>query len=211
MYLQIILLTIYTVFSPAPPVPPPVPTDISATVSIDKLIAQLPTGPSIARVQKAAIMQMQLHPMQTRKWLRRVRTAALLPEVRAEVDIANDRGWKLGQEAGTADELSEDQGAGRAFAVRASWHLDRLVFDVNELRVAQTGLDLQSARHRLLAEVTGLYYERLECLLTLELGQLPPDKQVQTWVRLQEITALLEGLTALAFPKSPSTRVRAPS
>ncbi len=188
----------------------PPPATVPAKTSAHELLEDLDVGPPIERVQQAAIMQMHISPRQTAKWLRRVRAAAIAPEIRAQVTFSDDRGWELGQEAGAADELSEDQGSGRALQVRATWHLDRLIFDVSELRVAQTGLDVQAARRRLLAEVTGLYFERIEQLLALHQGSLTPEKQVATWLELQRVTALLEALTGLDFPDStpPPTRAR---
>jgi len=144
---------------------------------------------------------MLLAPNQTRRWLRRVRVASLLPELRSEFDVSNDRGWKIGQEAGTADELSEDQGAGRTLRLRATWHLDRLIFNVNELRVAQTGLDVQAARQRILVEVTGLYFERMECMLALAMGTVDPAKRAQTLLRVRELRALLHAFTGIEFPE----------
>ncbi|MGB1016362.1 MAG: hypothetical protein ACPG4T_19650 [Nannocystaceae bacterium] len=212
MYEQILFLTLLLAPAVAPLPPPPAspiqtPSQREAhpVASVETVLASLPIGPPIARVQAAVVQKMLLAPNQTRRWLRRVRAASLLPDLRSEFDVSNDRGWKLGQEAGSADELSEDQGAGRTLRVRATWHLDRLIFNVNELRVAQTGLDVQSARRRILVEVTGMYFERIECMLALEMNTVDPAKRAQTRLRLLELQALLHAFTGLAFPDYAGT------
>lgn len=216
MYEQFLTLALLLAPAVAPsPPPPPLPNasvrqvpnlhESHPVASVEAALASLPVGPSIAAVQTAVVQKMLLAPNQTRRWLRRVRAASLLPDLRSEFDVSNDRGWKLGQEAGSADELSEDQGAGRTLRVRATWHLDRLIFNVNELRVAQTGLDVQSARRRILVEVTGMYFERIECMLALEMNTVDPAKRAQTRLRLLELQALLHAFTGLAFPDYAGT------
>ena len=96
-----------------------------------------------------------VHPERVRSWMRRAGTAAVLPMVRARV------GRGLG-------ELSRD-GSGAPvytmtndwnFELEATWSLDRLVFDRNELRAGREALRVASHREELLTRVTQLYFAR---------------------------------------------------
>lgn len=178
--------------SPPPPVPPP--------EKIAQTLNRLPTSPSIQEIQQAALRRATVSPKVTRRWLHRARAAAALPSVRGELDVKLDQGWQLDQEAGLADEVSQDLGAGRIFRVRAAWDLDRLIFDTNELRAVQAGLDVASFRERLLVQVTQLYFERQQLLVEIEL--LPAKdgyEAIARHVRRAEVEAILEGLTGLQF------------
>lgn len=182
---------------PAPPPPPPPDPAVLA-----RALADLPTRPSAAEVQAAALKRATLSPRTAQKWLRRARAAAALPTVQAEVGLRSDQGWQLDQAAGDGDELSHDLGAGKLVQVRATWELDRLVFNADELRAARAALDLADMRERLLVRVTQLYFERAQLLL--EIASLPArdgHEAIGRHVRLAEIEAVLAGLTGLSFER----------
>jgi len=183
-------------FAPPPPAPVPDPALLA------RALAELPTRPGIAEVQEAALRRATLAPRTAQRWLRRVRAAALLPTVQAGLDVRSDQGWQLDQAAGDGDELSRDLGAGRALQVRASWDLDRLIFNADELRAARAALDLADVRERLLVRVTQLYFERQQLLL--EIASLPArdgHEAIGRHVRLAEVEAVLAGLTGLSFAR----------
>ncbi len=191
LVLQVLLL--------APPAPAPLPDP----AVLARALAELPSRPSVVEVQEAALRRATLSPRTAQRWLRRARAAALLPGVTAEYAVRSDQGWQLDQAAGDGDELSQDLGAGRAMQVRASWDLDRLIFNVDELRAARAALDLADARERLLVRVTQLYFERQQLLL--EIASLPArdgHEAIGRHVRLAEIEAVLAGLTGLRFVRA---------
>jgi len=187
--------------SAAPPSPPsarlrPAPTPRQG---IEAALAQLP-GPSIEEVHEAAIKRAAIAPEAARRWLKRARAAAALPTLQSEFDHKSDQGWKLAQEAGVADELRQDLGAGRQFRVRATWSLDRLIFSPEEVRAARAMLDAGIAREQLLIRVTQLYFERAQLLIERDLE--PPESAAEALaqeIRLRELEALLSGLTGLRF------------
>lgn len=181
---------------PPPPPPPPDPGLLA------RALAELPTRPSVAEVQAAALKRATLSPRTAQRWLRRARAAAALPTVQAELGLRSDQGWQLDQAAGDGDELSHDLGAGKLVQVRATWELDRLVFNVDELRAARAALDLADTRERLLVRVTQLYFERAQLLL--EIASLPARdgrEAIGRHVRLAEVEAVLTGLTGLSFER----------
>jgi hypothetical protein len=187
-----------TLLGPPPPPPPPPPNP----ALLARALAELPTRPSVAAVQEAALRRATLAPRTAERWLRRARAAALLPEVQIGLDLRNDQGWQLDQAADDGDELSQDLGAGRNLQLRASWDLDRLIFNPDELRAARAALDLADVRERLLVRVTQLYFERQQLLL--EIASLPARdgrEAIGRHVRLAEVEAVLVGLTGLRFPR----------
>ncbi len=168
--------------------------------------------PSVAEVQRAAARRLAVDPSLARRWRKRARAAAALPVLRGEYDLRTDQGWQLDQEAGNADELSQDLGAGHSVSVRATWELDRLIFDDNELRAARAAIDVERERERLLVLVTQLYFERLQLLLEDRLAGPPATaseqsavESLQRRVRVAEIEAVLYAMTGLEFPRQRST------
>jgi hypothetical protein len=192
----VIALVLVLLGPPPPPPPPPDPAVLA------RALAELPTRPSVGDVQTAALRRATLSPRTAQRWLRRARAAAVLPTVQAEVGVRNDQGWQLDQEAGDGDALSHDLGAGKLVQVRATWELDRLIFNADELRAARAALDLADTRERLLVRVTQLYFERAQLLL--EIASLPArdgHEAIGRHVRLAEVEAVLTGLTGLSFAR----------
>lgn len=160
----------------------------------------LASRPTIEEIQEAALRRAAVDPRLTRRWLLRARVAAVLPSLQGDLDINRDLGWSLDQEAGAADQLQQDQGAGRTVRLRVRWDLDRLIFDPNELRAARAAVDMAQVREQVLVRVTQLYFERLDHLLELELAA-PSDlrEHLTIELRIRELEAILGGLTGLRF------------
>ncbi|MFV8756708.1 hypothetical protein ACNOYE_39695 [Nannocystaceae bacterium ST9] len=179
---------------PAPPAPAPDP-DLLA-----RALAELPTSPSLAEVQQAALDQAGIDPRQARATLRRARAAAAAPRMSVQFDHRLDQGWVLDQEAGTADALRNDAGNQSVLRIDATWDLDRLVFSPDELRVTRSALDLADWRQRVLFEVTQLYFERQRLLLEERLAPAADlETAIDRAIRLREVEGSLAGLTGLEF------------
>ncbi|MBK9757340.1 MAG: hypothetical protein IPO88_28340 [Nannocystis sp.] len=201
MIAQVTLALLYSLLAPPPPAPVPDPAVLA------RALAELPTRPSVTEVQEAALRRATLSPKTARNWLRRARAAAILPGITGEYGLRSDQGWQLDQAVGDGDELSQDLGAGRVIQLRASWDLDRLIFNPDELRAARASLDLAELRERLLVRVTQLYFERQQLLL--EIASLPArdgHEAIGRHVRLAEVEAVLTGLTGLRLPRAAPAR-----
>lgn len=177
--------------------PPPSAPAPSPQVSVADPSALIEaTTPTIEELQEAALRRAKVDPRASRRWLARARAAAALPSVRGELDLRRDQAWQLDQEAGVADELSQDNGAGQVIRVRVAWELDRLIFDPNELRAARAAVDMAMAREQLLLRLTQLYFERIQLLAELA-GDVAPADALSREIRVREIEALLYGLSGL--------------
>src|SRR5579884_2358091 len=108
--------------------------------------------PSVRELQRAAERLADVHPELVRSWLRRAGKAALLPSVTVRVG----RGLgELTKDATTTIYTTTDDWH---FEVQATWSLDRLVFDRNELRVSREAQRLAGHREELLTRVAQLYF-----------------------------------------------------
>lgn len=136
-------------------------------------------GPSIARVLSAAYASAGLDRDPGGGWTWRARLAGLAPWL--TVRTARDTSWQ--------DEHA-DIGHGTSLEIRATWRLDRLVFDGHELQVAATSAARRRERRRLAARVIRSYFawHRAAGLLA---G--PDDDRVAA--RIAEPTAELDALT----------------
>lgn len=179
---------------------PPEPRVDPRTVA--RALDRSASGPPVAQLQRAALARAHVDPRATRGWLRRVRAAALLPDLMGQADVQTDRVYVLDQEAGTADALKQDLAGGSGFRIRVSWSLDRLIFNPDELRAARAGLDVLDWRRRVVEDVTGLYFERRRLLAERLLAPpsgVPVSEALDREVRIREIESILTGLTGLEF------------
>ncbi len=103
--------------------------------------------PPIGEVLGAAYAVAGFDRDPTPSWSRRARVAGLVPWV--TVRTGWDTNWK--------DENPE-VGRGRTFEVRATWRLDRLLFDGRELQIASVSTARQRDRGRLASRVIRMYF-----------------------------------------------------
>ena len=155
--------------------------------------------PTVRELQRSAARLAEVHPELVRSWLRRAGKAALMPTVRARVG----RGLvELTRDSVTTPiyTVTDDW----RFEVEASWSLDRLVFDRNELRASREAQRLAGHREELLTRVAQLYYARRRLQVD---AILQPDASgaVDRAIEIEELTAVLDGLTDNALTKGKRT------
>jgi hypothetical protein len=156
--------------------------------------------PSVRELQRAAARLAELHPERVQSWLHRVGKAGLLPTLRVRVG----RGL---------DELTRDTYGRPIFSstdtwrveVEATWALDRLVFDRNELRASREAQRTGGRREELLVRIAQLYFERRRLQVD---AILTPDSPSATdrAIEIEELTAVLDGLTDGALTKGKGRR-----
>ena len=156
--------------------------------------------PSVRDVQRAAARTAEVHPEIVRSWMRRAGDAALLPSMRVRVG----RGLvELTRDTITAPLSSMTDNW--TVEVEATWALDRLVFDRNELRASREGQRLAGHREELLTRVAQLYYARRRLQVD---AVLQPDAPaaVDRALEIEELTAVLDGLTNNALSRGKPSR-----
>jgi len=104
-------------------------------------------GPSVGAVLTAAYAAAGLDRDPGRSWIRRARVAGLVPWV--TVRTVRDTSWQ--------DDQSE-VGHSTSLELRATWRLDRLLFDGRELQVAALEASRRRERRRLATRVIRAYF-----------------------------------------------------
>ncbi len=175
-------------------------TTSSSQAAAPAVLARFADEPAVRELQRAAARLAEMHPERVQSWLRRIRASAVLPTVKVSVG----RGL---------DELTRDS-SGRPtfsntdtwrFEVQASWALDRLVFDRNELRASREAQRVASRREELLVRVTQLYFERRRLQVDAALTPDAPNAIDRT-IEIEELTAVLDGLTDGALTRGKPGR-----
>jgi hypothetical protein len=134
-------------------------------------------GPGVGAVLAAAYAAAGLDHDPKDSWIRRARLAGLVPWV--TVRTTRDTSWQ--------DDQSE-VGHGTSLELRATWRLDRLLFDSRELQVAAVESARRRERRRLAARVIRTYFAwRRAASIASD------DERVAT--RVAEAAAELDALT----------------
>jgi hypothetical protein len=122
--------------------------DVATGDDLELAGARVPVhGPSVGAVLTAAYAAAGLDRDPGGSWIRRARLAGLVPWV--TVRTARDTSWQ---------EPQSEVGHSTALEVRATWRLDRLLFDSRELQVAALEASRRRERRRLAARVIRSYF-----------------------------------------------------
>lgn len=174
-----------------PPEPAPDPAvDRAARQLLDRFRAE----PTVRETQAAATRHAGIVPDRPASWQERARWAAAAPELLGEYRRAAATDRTLGSQAsGTVDYSGLDRED--RTTVRARWELDRLVFNPDELRVAAEAIELVELRQTVVDQVTRLYFERRRQQVELLRPALDLEARLPIELRVEELTASLDGLT----------------
>ncbi len=176
---------------------------------VDRFLRRFDNEPAIREVQVAAINYYNVSPERISSLRSRTRSKALVPGI--SIGVTNSlSSFNLAvddivfRQRGIA--RFEDQTADfLGFTASASWGLDRLVFNAEELDVMSL-IGIQDGIQR---EVTALYYVRRRLQIELELN--PPtslEARLSGRLRLEELTGLLNAYTGGYFSRTVEQRSR---
>ena len=155
-------------------------------------------------IARMCVRRAGAQPERARDMLARVRRAAWWPELRigAERDFGTreviDPTDRTRYGAYSIDEVRIE--------ARATWHLDRLVFDPEELRASRESVRLAELRQELSLTAVRLYFERRRLEIEAELA--PSDNPRDTALRAARIVELQAMLEALCGAKEARPRAR---
>jgi hypothetical protein len=184
------------------------PAPAVAEDEVDRFLRRFDNEPTIREVQVAAIDYYNVSPERISSLRSRTRTKALVPGISVGVSNAltsfnlavDDIIFRnSGQIARFEDSSADFLG----FNASASWGLDRLVFNAEELDVMSL-IGIQDGIQR---EVTALYFVRRR--LQIELLLNPPttlEQRLSGRLRLEELTGLLDAYTGGFFSKQAAKR-----
>jgi len=174
---------------------------------VDRFLRRFDNEPAIREVQLAAIKYYNVSPERISSLRSRTRSKALVPGI--SIGVTNSlSSFNLAvddivfRQRGIA--RFEDQTADfLGFTASASWGLDRLVFNAEELDVMSL-IGIQDGIQR---EVTALYYVRRRLQIELELN--PPttlEARLSGRLRIEELTGLLNAYTGGYFSREVEKR-----
>ncbi len=153
--------------------------------------------PDILEIQQVAIDYAEVYPDKI-KWMRRsAQNKALLPKVSFGLDGSIGNTVSLDRGSTTTSDFYIEGPSDRNFGwdIDFSWDLGELIWNDDQTNIDVRSRLMVQLRNDLLDEVTKLYFERRR--LQMELLQDPPDnnKRVFKQLRLDELTANIDGLT----------------
>ncbi len=182
---------------------------VRADSEVDEVLEKFAHEPKIRDVQVAAIKYYNVSPDKISSLRSRTRTKALIPGI--SVGFTNSLSSFnrsvddiIFRNVGIA-KLEEQTADFVGFSASASWSLDRLVFNAEELDV----MSLIGIQDGLQREVTALYYVRRR--LQIEMLLNPPKtlaSRLSGRLRLEELTGLLDAYTGGYFSKQISKNQR---
>jgi hypothetical protein len=141
-------------------------------------------APPIGDVLAAAYRTAGLDRSSARSWTRRSRLAGLMPYLTV----------RTGRDASWDDDGASGVGHSQVVDVRATWRLDRLVFDGHELQVATIEAARRRERRRLASRVIRAYFTWRRAALRAPAATTPGES---AWrgARADEAVAELDALT----------------
>ncbi len=183
--------------------------------SMDDIMGQFSHEPGIEAVQKAAVDYAEIDPMRFRSWRQHVKNKALLPDS-LQMTVGHDtnddtdysRSKTISLTGGTATIGPDDETWGHDtnydwdYELRMRWNIQDYLFNSDMLRVSSETKSQIGFRQDILNEVTKLYFDRRRLQVEAVLdGKADIQSRVKRELRLQELTAALDGLTGGFFSR----------
>jgi len=171
-----------------------------APTSSASLLAHFSQEPTIAQVQQVAIRYAEVHPEKIALWRKQARLRALVPtlSVTGDTNLTDFRHWDAGPNPDVLLTGKRDID----WTASMSWDLGDMIYSAD-----QTSIDVRSKlmvqlRDDIVDEVTRTYFERRRVQLAL-LTNPPKDqeKRMEKELRVEELTALIDGLTGGWFSR----------
>lgn len=164
--------------------------------------------PSIRTVQQAALRFYEVSPETVSSLRRRAAAKSLAPEISTgyrynSTDALLDQFDLVGGDPDAPALVDAAEAKVHEVEVVATWNLPRLVFNPEVLDVASLGV----LQKELMKEVTELYYTRRRLQVDLILAPpQDPATRISRELRLEELTAKLDGMTGGLFLRGPEAR-----
>jgi len=161
----------------------------------DDLTAIERSEPTLEQVREKALRHARLASRPEQSWARRARLRGLMPSLTVRATRGTGWDFDLSRASTGIERLDEGTDGDIGYEARATWDLDRLVFDDAEIRSAETAQRLHRVRLQLGAQVTALYYARRK----LQIVQIydPADDTATALMQQAEIDELTGQLDAV--------------
>ncbi len=164
------------------------------------LLSNFVHEPTIAQVQDAAIRYAEVHPDKIKHWRRQAVLQALLPSVDFGLDRDASQNVQIDEGSFPNFQVLETNDRDTGFDVSVNWDLGELIWNDDQTSIDTRSKLMVQLRDDIVDEVTRAYFERRR--IQVRLITSPPgdqDKLLEHELRLQELTALIDGLTGGYF------------
>lgn len=158
---------------------------------LKKIWTRFEWEPSLREVQKIAAKRAFLQRKTVKSWIRRVRSAAWLPDVRVKLDQNQGSELRLKGEPGTSSQWAEKEGDGLSYGIQLTWSFNRLVFDPDELKVNREAHRMVELREEIMHNVTRVFFERRRIQV---MNYLRPPRTIRAAAFRRLAKERLEGL-----------------
>lgn len=169
-------------------------------------------GPPMSEVRRMVLQSLNLHPPTVATWRERARWRAAAPRLALTVRHDDDErsGQSLSNTLGVSTTENriilgpEGSSVTRAsrqnfhYGVVATWQLDELVFNREEVLVSDRLVTLQRRKETVVLDATRIYFDRLRTLAELSTAE-ELLRRIELELRLAELTADLDFYTDGGF------------
>ena len=150
--------------------------------------------PSIGAVQENAIHYAEVQPEKIAAWRKQARMSALIPKftVTGDTNLTDFRHWDSGANPDALQKGERDID----WSTNVTWELGDFIYSDDQTNIDVRSKLMVELRDSILDDVTRSYFERRR--LQVELITDPPTEpkaQLAKELRIQELTAILDGLT----------------
>lgn len=182
---------------------PPDTLEESQPPSAQEILADFGFEPTMAQVREAAIRYAEVHPEKITRWRRQAAWRALLPTVDVGSNRSRSRDSNFDQGTFPKFQIVETQDRDAKLDLSVKWDLANLIWNNDQTSIDARSRFMVELRNDIVDQVTRAYFERRR--LQASLLADPPSNQhaaLEQELRLEELTALIDGLTGGYFSKS---------
>ncbi len=154
--------------------------------------------PTIQEVQAAAVEYAAVHPDKMRKWRKRARYKAWLPE--ASLKYREDADDSLYKSSTSPSAYKTTDVHDRYWETQLEWDLSDLVWNKEQYDIEYRSQQMVKLRNDVLDEVTRTYFERRR--LQIEMLLSPPEdmrERMEQELRIQELAGYIDAYTGGFF------------
>jgi photosystem II stability/assembly factor-like uncharacterized protein len=161
--------------------------------------------PKINEVQEAAIKYAEVEPEKIKQWRKQAAKKALLPQFSCGIDrnTTDLWHWEGGSTTKEDDDVLRRGHDSIDWNVSLTWDLSELIWNNDQTSIDVRSRLLVQLRDDILDEVTKLYFERIRVKMEIDgLSIEDRKKRAEKELKLNELTAYLDGLTGGYFSKN---------
>ncbi len=168
-----------------------------------ELLSNFVHEPAIGPVRDAAIRYAEVHPDKIKCWRRQAALRALLPNVNFGIDHGTSQNIHVDEGTFPNFQFLRTNNHDSSHDVSITWQLGDLIWNNDQTTIDTRSKLMVQLRDDIVNEVTRTYYERRRLQIALLMAP-PKDDQalLEKELRVQELTALIDGLTGGYFSEN---------